>query len=178
MDSSVIFDKNVVEMVTVSAEYCTFLENSESCSQDHFIDVMSKMLPLLYLKASMLPEFDIDEDIDVKESVTEADYDYIREITARIISDQDDYLEVFVEEMRYSDTPIRKCISEDLADIYQALKNFVESFKSADNQIMTQSVAICRDGFAEYWGQTLANTLRAIHAAKFRQFSQPDAFED
>jgi len=178
MGSSVIFDKNVIEMVTVSAEYCTFLENSEGCGQDHFIDVMSKMLPLLYLKASMLPEFDVDEDIDVKETVTESDYDYIREITEKVIADQDDYLEVFVAEMKYSDTPIRKCISEDLADIYQALKNFVESFKSADNQIMTQSVAICRDGFAEYWGQTLANTLRAIHAAKYRQVISPDAFDE
>ena len=34
------------------------------------------------------------------------------------MGDKDDYLDVFVQDMVYSDQPIKKSISEDLADIY------------------------------------------------------------
>ena len=41
------------------------------------------------------------------------------------MGDKDDYLDVFVQDMVYSDQPIKKSISEDLADIYQDLKDFI-----------------------------------------------------
>ena len=92
----------------------------------------------------------------------------------------DDYLEVFVEDMKYSDTPVRKCISEDLADIYQALRNYVQSYRSGLDEVMTEALAVCTDGFRTYWGQTLANTLRAIHNVRYNSYQNPDetAFYD
>jgi hypothetical protein len=69
--------------------------------------------------------------------------------------------------MNYSATPVRKCISEDLADIYQALKNFVQSYRSGLDEVMTEAVAVCAEGFRTYWGQTLTNTLRAIHNVRY-----------
>ena len=54
-DSLVIFDKNVIEFVTVAAETCGFLERTETLSKDEFVDTSLKMLPLLYLKANLLP---------------------------------------------------------------------------------------------------------------------------
>jgi len=86
-----------------------------------------------------------------------------------LLADADDYLEVFVEEMKYSDTPVRKCISEDLSDIYQALKNFICSYRSGLDDIMREALAVCIEGFRTYWGQTLTNTLRAIHSVKYSQ---------
>ena len=81
--------------------------------------------------------------------------------------ENDDYLEVFVEDMKYSDTPVRRCISEDLADIYQALKNFVHSYRSGLDEVMEEAVAVCSEGFRTYWGQTLTNTLRAVHNVRY-----------
>lgn len=169
MESSVVFDKNVVELVTVAAEYCAYLEQSEGRGSSETTDVLLKLLPLLYLKASMLPEMESDGFTELEDTVTEQDYEYIRNVMAGILGADDDYLEVFTEDMQYSDTPIRKTISEDLADIYQPLKNFVESFKSGLNEVMAESAAVCRDQFAEYWGQTLTCTLRALHSVKYRQ---------
>lgn len=54
-ESQVIFDKNVVEFVTVAAEFCAFLERAEGMKRSMFVDTTLKILPLLYLKASMLP---------------------------------------------------------------------------------------------------------------------------
>lgn len=164
MKSSIVFDKNVVEFVTVSAEYCSFMEQAEQKEPGEFVYVLPRILSLLYLKALMLPETEPDYEINLEEWVTEQDYDALRSVIASKLGSSDDYLEVFVEDMKYSDTPVLKTISEDLADIYQALKNFVHSYQSGLNEVMAESVAVCNDAFKTYWGQTLVNTLRAVHS--------------
>ena len=70
---------------------------------------------------------------------------------------QDDYLEVFLPDMAYSDTPIKKCISEDLADIYQDLKDFICVFQSGLNVTMNDSLCVCKEHFEEL--QSLLNEL-------------------
>ncbi|MBR4792172.1 MAG: DUF5063 domain-containing protein [Bacteroidaceae bacterium] len=166
MKSSAAFDKNTVEFVTVAAEYCAFLEQIFDKEPKRVVDVLCKLLPLVYLKATMLPEAE-PEGLYLEESVTEADYEEIRTRMAQKLGEYDDYLEVFEEDMKYSDTPVRKCISEDLADIYQALRNFVQSYRSGLDEVMTEAVAVCSEGFRTYWGQTLANTLRAVHNVRY-----------
>ena len=46
-ESQVIFDKNVIEFVTVAAEFCAFLERAESMKRSTFVDTTLKILPLL-----------------------------------------------------------------------------------------------------------------------------------
>ena len=166
MDKQAAFDKNTVEFVTVAAEYCAFLEQVYDKEPSRVVDVLSKLLPLVYLKASMISASE-PEGLYMEEAVTEPDYDAIRMSLQEKFGENDDYLEVFVEDMKYSDTPVRKCISEDLADIYQALKNFVNSYRSGLDEVMEEAVAVCTEGFRTYWGQTLTNTLRAIHNVRY-----------
>ena len=166
MKSSAAFDKNTVEFVTVAAEYCSVLEQVYDKEPERVLDVLCKLLPLVYLKATMLAETEPDG-LYLEESVTESEYEEIRTLLAQKLGENDDYLEVFVEDMKYSDTPVRKCISEDLADIYQALGNFVQSYRSGLEEVMNEAVAVCAEGFRTYWGQTLANTLRAVHNVRY-----------
>ena len=69
--------------------------------------------------------------------------------------------------MAYSDKPIKKCISEDLADIYQDLKDFISVFQLGLNETMNDSLVICKEHFEEFWGQRLVNTMRALHDVKY-----------
>ena len=166
MGKQTVFDRNTVEFVTVAAEYCSFLEQVVDEEPSRVTDVLSKLLPLIYLKGAMLSEAE-PEGLYLEEAVTEPDYDAIRGLLQKKFGENDDYLEVFVEDMKYSDTPVRKCISEDLADIYQALGNFVQSYRSGLEEVMNEAVAVCAEGFRTYWGQTLANTLRAVHNVRY-----------
>ena len=166
MGKQTAFEKNTVEFVTVAAEYCAFLEQVYDKEPSRVVDVLCKLLPLVYLKATMLSEAE-PEGLYLEEVVTEPDYDAIRQMLTEKFGENDDYLEVFVEDMKYSDTPVRRCISEDLADIYQALKNFVHSYQSGLDEVMEESVAVCAEGFRTYWGQTLTNTLRAVHNVRY-----------
>ena len=93
--SQVIFEKNSIEFVTVAAEYCGFIERSQEFDKKSFVDTALKILPLLYLKASLIPECEQIGEDDLEIVVTEDDYEYIRRSVARIMGAQDDYLEVF-----------------------------------------------------------------------------------
>lgn len=170
----VIFDRNTIEFVTVAAEFCKFLEQSEGTKRSRFVETLLKILPLLYLKASMLPACETEGEEAPESYLTEEDYEVVRLTLAGIMAEKDDYLEVFLPDMAYSDTPIRKCISEDLADIYQDLKNFIFVFQLGFDETMHDALAICRENFAHYWGQTLVNTLRALHDVKYNLSSAED----
>jgi hypothetical protein len=70
--------------------------------------------------------------------------------------------------MKYSDTPILSTISENLADIYQELKNFVMAYKHAVNEEqMLNALAEVKEEFQYSWGQKLVNVQRAIHEVRY-----------
>jgi len=53
-----LYDKNTLEFVAVAFECCSWLEKTEREGADlfAFVDKATKLLPLLYLKATLLPE--------------------------------------------------------------------------------------------------------------------------
>jgi hypothetical protein len=164
---SVVYDHDVVEFVTVAVQYCVFLEQSTGRSRADFMETVMKILPLLYLKALMLPPIPSDQAEGGENLVQEADYEFIRTTVADIMGEQDDYLDVFVEDMKYSDTPIKKNISEDMADIYQDLRNFVGVYKNGVDEAMYDALLTVKDNFALQWGQTTVNVLRALHDIRY-----------
>ena len=177
-ESQTIFDKNVIEFVTVAAEFCAFLERAESMKRSDFVDTSLKILPLLYLKASLLPPCERLGGEELETYVTEEVYEILRLNLAELMGEKDDYLDVFVEDMVYSDQPIKKCISEDLADIYQDIRDFIFVFQLGLNETMNDSLALCQENFGLLWGQKLVNTLRALHDVKYHQEEEEEEEAD
>ena len=164
MESKVIFERNSVEFVTIAAQFCSFLEEAQGMDREEFVDTALKMLPLLYVKALLLPEMEkMDDDDELETCVTEETYSLMNAQLADIMGDRDDYLDVFVEDMKYSDQPVTRYISEGLADIYQDIKDFIFVFKQGVNLNMHNALAVCQENFRLYWGQKLVNTMRALH---------------
>ena len=162
-----LYQRDILEFVTVAVQYCAYLEDSEGRSREEFVDTMSKLLPLLYLKGSLLPQYETYSDNMLSDYVTEENYDIIRNNIAYIMADKDDYLDVFVDDMKYSDEPILMTISENLADIYQDIKNFAYIYKQGVEDEMMSALELCNQNFRTDWGQKLVNVLRAIHEVKY-----------
>ena len=148
----IVFSRNTVEFVTVAAEFCAYIERANEYSRKEFVGTMLKLLPLLYLKAQMLSSDERLNDEDLQDFVTEDSYEVLRITIAEILADRDTYLDVFVDDMKYSDTPVTKNISEDIADIYQDIKNFVCLFQIGINETMHDAIVECNNNFANYWG--------------------------
>jgi hypothetical protein len=162
-----LYQRDILEFVTVAVQYCAYLEDSEGRSREEFVDTMSKLLPLLYLKGSLLPQYETYSDNMLSDYVTEENYEIIRNNIAYIMADKDDYLDVFVDHMKYSDEPILMTISENLADIYQDIKNFAYIYKQGVEDEMMSALELCNQNFRTDWGQKLVNVLRAIHEVKY-----------
>lgn len=164
-DKSPYHQRDIIEFVTVAVEFCAFTEGAYGKDYRSFIDTMHKILPLLYLKGILLPTYEKFDDThnDMPEYVSMENYDIIRSNVAAIMAEKDTYLEVFVEDMKYSDSPILSSVSENIADIYQDLKNFVCAYKDGTEEMRYDSIVMCKYNFENYWGQRLVNVLRALH---------------
>jgi hypothetical protein len=158
-----VFSKNVIEFVTVGKEYCSIVENHAGSDTFSFITTMQKMLPLLYLKASLLPVVD-EENVEIPEKfVSEVDYNYLLNRLTEKLGKYDNYQEVFEPGMQFSENPIEASIAENICDIYQDIKDFILNYRIGSSQSMADALWECRNNFEQYWGQKLVNGLRAIH---------------
>lgn len=161
-EGNFLYSKPVLDLVTVSAEFCKFVEQCEGKEAEEFCRVMRGLLPMLYLKMTLLA--DVPDAMGWNDhKVTEGDYDYVRSAIAAILSDKDDFLDVFVEDFKYSEQPVLCTISENLADIYQQLRELVEAFREGYEDAMQVALYETADEFRLQWGQKLLNALRAIH---------------
>ncbi|HIU55993.1 MAG TPA: DUF5063 domain-containing protein [Candidatus Gallibacteroides avistercoris] len=166
--NQIIYHKNTIEFVTVAVEFCSFIEQALSSEKKKFTDTAVKILPFLYLKGCLLPECEEPEEVYISEKfVTEEIYELIRNRIASLLGSQDSYLEVFVSDMQYSDTPIVAYISEDLTDIYQDIKDFVSIYRIGIEEQMYEALYNCRTNFKNYWGQKITNVLRPLHGIAF-----------
>jgi hypothetical protein len=133
-----------------------------------FVDRMCKVLPLLYLKAEVIPLVGEDCESRLEEKVSEEMYNNVERRIAGLMGDDNIYLETFHPDIKYSDTPVAVKISESLADIWQDLGNFIAVFRDGNPQTMGDSLSLCMQNFRRYWGQKLVNVLRALHAVRYK----------
>lgn len=166
-DFKLVYSKNVIEFATVAREYCVFAENAEKYTKADYLKVASRLLPLLYMKASLLPDATLASDESLPEIVDYDTYEAVRRGIRRRLTSHDGYLTTFKEDFRLSETPIAASISEDMADVYQDIRNFCEQYHCGDDAVMNDAVATVLDKFRTYWGQCAANAIGAINAALY-----------
>lgn len=159
-----VYQQPAIEFVTVAVQLCLYLEQVEGHDKSEFVEKMLCLLPLLYLKARLLPKATEELDGFPERFVSEQEYEDIRQKVAQCMGADDTYLEVFVEDMRYSDEPITAFVSENIADIYQEIKDLACNYQTRDEAVMNDALVNCIEAFEQHWGQKLLNVLRPLHA--------------
>jgi hypothetical protein len=162
-NSEPVYSRHVVEFVAVANEYCKYAEHSHEIKGEELLKILQRLLPLLYMKASFLPGFKPYFEDGNEKFVTESDWARILTSFRKSFGSADEYLEVFDERMNDSDVPVVCTLSENMADIYQDLKDFILLYQTGTAEVMNDAVWECKQNFENYWGQKLVNALRAIH---------------
>jgi hypothetical protein len=162
-NSDTVYSRHVVEFVAVANEFCKYAQHASEIKGEELLKILQRLLPLLYLKASFLPEFTPYFDDGNEKFVSETDWTEIHDTFKMKFGTANEYLEVFDERMNESDTPVVASLSENMADIYQDLKNFILLYQTGTMEVMNDALWECRMNFESYWGQKLSNALRAIH---------------
>ena len=162
-NSDPVYSRHVVEFVAVANEYCKYAEHASEINGEELLKILQRLLPLLYLKTSFLSEFTPYFEDGNEKFVTETDWTLIHDVFKRKFGSANDYLEVFDERMNESEGPVVASLAENMADIYQDLKDFTLLYQTGTIEVMNDALWECRMNFESYWGQKLVNALRAIH---------------
>ena len=157
------YSKEVIEFVAVAKEFCDFVETTPHMKKKDFMQRLQKFIPLIYLKGALLPESEPEENGLTEDVVTEDQYNYLFGVLHQLLGEHDEYLEVFDEDMQYSEAPVVHSIAEKVCDIYQDLKNFISSFRCGIPEVIGEALWQLNDNFELYWGKACAGVLRAIH---------------
>ncbi|MBQ0049655.1 MAG: DUF5063 domain-containing protein [Bacteroidales bacterium] len=158
-----IYQHNTIEFTQVAVQFCALLEQGREQAKKEIVETLLKLLPLLYLKAQMLPKVESNGAFMPKDAVTEADYDYVRYALADMLGEDDEYLDVCYEKLMATDDTEWKRVSEQLADIYQPIRNFLATYQGGLEDCMTDALWCVRDSFELYWGEALVDSLRRLH---------------
>lgn len=161
---------NAIAFIGLCNEYCVAIEHAGETEAEEFIDNMLRLLPRIYIAASDLRD-DLDDygDAYIDNALDEDYYDSVRRGMESLLGADDTYLEVFEEDMKYSDTPVAASISESLADIFQVLFNFISTIREATDETVRVAINSVRDDFRSYWSATLCNVLRALNQLKINR---------
>lgn len=160
-----VYSREVIEFTAVANEYCAFIESCGKYDGIQILKFMQKLLPLLYSKILSLPDFQSVIDEEQEKFVKEDNWQAIHDKVIVKLGEANDYMEVFDEQVEYSGDAVLASISENLADIYQDLKDYLIAYSIGTVELMNEALWNCQDSFKHYWGQKLVNSIRAIHNA-------------
>lgn len=159
----IVYSRVVLEFTAAANEFCKYAERASEISGGELLRIFQRLLPFLYIKASLLPSLEpFFEDSNAK-TVRESDWASIRDVLKERFGSADAYLEAYDAKLKEADGPVVGSIAEDMADIYQDLKNFLVNYRTGTNEVMNDAIWECRMNFENYWGQRLTDSLRAIH---------------
>lgn len=195
---------NAIAFIALCNEFCSTLEHVASgadpvtAAKPDFVASMLNYIPRLYISATDLktlpsPSSPFDSgdglyDDGYDEALEEADergwaiddilsedyYESIRRAIEGIMGEDDIYLEVFEEDMKYSDTPISASVAEGLADIFQSLYNFIETVRDAPAERVTAAMAAAKEDFEHFWSRPACNILRALNNIRYFSLAVDD----
>lgn len=158
---------NSLAFIALCNEYCAAVEHARESGHDEFVDTMLRLLPRLYITASDLSGEMNELDTYIADSLEEDYYESVRRAMEEVLGEDDAYLEVFEEDMKYSDTPIAASVAEGLADIFQVLYNFIDTVRDAPDALAEDALAAIKEDFGSYWSKPLCNVLRALNNIKY-----------
>lgn len=161
---------NALAFIGLSNEYCHAVEQAADTEREDFVASMTRLLPRIYITAADLSaENDMEDVYYIDDSLDEESYDAVRRGIESVLGEDDTYLEVFEEDMKYSDTPIAASVAEGLSDIYQVLFNFLSAVRDSTEDNIVSALILVGEDFRQYWSRPLCNVLRALNHIRYSQ---------
>lgn len=169
--------RNILEMAAVASEFCNFVEDTANLRQQAFFNSLQGLVPLLYLRGTLLPEIEPEFPEANERFVTEEQYEGLFNALRELTGELDEFWYIDHSGSHITET-LKGSFAEHLADIYQDLKDFIMLFKKPQLAARENAIASCKANFAPHWGIRLANLLPALHelVAEDKPAGQDDDF--
>ncbi len=157
-----ILSQEVITFVKLAATYCGLVEQGSGPRKEWF-EALRDVLAGLYVQALRLPRVEAVNPEGNQKFVTEKEYNAVMQTVRKKAGSWDEYPEVYDPEEPIEELDITARISEDCADIYQDLKDFLTLYHVGNYEVMNDALWEVRENFDRLWGQKLLNVLRTVH---------------
>lgn len=162
-DNGNLYTEDVIHFVSQANDFCLLIESVSHYQKPEYIRLLHRSLSQLYNAILSIPINNPMSDEGNEKYVTEEDWTRIRDDNSAKLGQYDTFLEVFDPRMQESEIPAVASIAENIADIYQDIKNFVLLYQIGTNEVMNDAIWEIVQNFEEFWGQKASNTIRALH---------------
>jgi len=163
MKGTGVYAPGILDFVRSSNEYCSWIEEADSMKPAEFISSSLKVISGVYHHAvSIEPREPMLEGGNEK-FVTEQDWSSIYQKVLNLLGSYNSYLRIAESDEYDRSDLVSHTISEDLADIYQDLKDFILQYRQGIEEIMNDAVWEVMDNFEQFWGAKLLNALQALN---------------
>lgn len=154
--------KSMLEMLTVANEYCFFIETVESKSRDGILKFVNSLLPLLYLKGTLLPAIEVENPEANERFVTEEQWEGVFTTLREKLGNSDEFWIIDPQHVNETE-PLKASLSENLSDIYQDMKDLIMLYQKNTIAARENAMADCKLLFETHWGFRIANILSRLH---------------
>jgi len=163
-------DKNTKDLFLVASQYCTFIENISAFSQEDVLDYLLKITSLLYLKGSLIADFELEDNAAGEQFVTEEQY----ELCYLHLKEKLEAIDFF-EGFNFEENEIAAySLCEILADSYQDLKDFLLLYSKNTLAAQENALWLCRNHFVRNWGKKILVLLPYLHFLNHKEESDEE----
>lgn len=174
-----VYSPFVLEFLAVAQKYCLFIEEIEKYDKEKIFDYLHKALPLLYVRGSVLPGIEVDDFSFNEKYVTEEQWQNTFNELREKFGSSDEFW--YIENDNPLNDLVKGSLADQLADIYQDLKDFTLLYQKQLRDAKKVAVWEIRELFKAHWGFRVVNVLKVLHYYLFSELNpraQNDAGPD
>lgn len=157
--------KNTKELFLVASQFCTFIENVQTFEKGQIIDYLLKISPLMYLKGSLIPEIELEDNSACEQFFTEEQYELLYLALKEKLTEID-----FFEFYNWSLNEVETVsLCEILTDIYQDMKDFLLLYNKNTSTAQKAALFLMRTNFFSHWGKGILILLPYLHYLSYQE---------
>ncbi len=165
--SDIVYSTETLNFIQTARDFCKWVEEAEPHARKSTIESGMRIVPLLYSQMTTIPESDPYFEEGNERFVTEQDWSEIYQRFSVLLGSMNEYTDAAaIDEYDRSETVLRY-VSEDIADIYQDIKDCIENYVIGTEEVMHDALWECRSGFISHWGEKALRLAMQLHRIYF-----------
>lgn len=162
LPDDITMGKNALEMLIVANEFCLFMEEMEDKPKKPVYDFVHRVMPLMYTKGSLLPDVDVEYPEANMRFVTEEQWEQLFTQLREKFGKDDEFWIIDPEYINETE-PLKASLSENLADIYQDMKDFILLYQKNTIAARQNALSDCKELFSDHWGYRISKIMMQLH---------------
>jgi len=158
-----VYSSELVAFVKAANACCTYLEELKGSEGRDFITESLKHLSSVYTTFLNIGETEPVMESGLEPKVSEQEWSTLFQRVSMILGPYNDMLRMVGEEEFDQSELVNHTVSEDLADLYQELRDFTASYSLGMEELMNDAAWDLKIRFNEHWGTKLLRALQALH---------------